>query len=212
MKIKTALLCALLPAFAALAQPHPNPADPLAEKLFPPELILHGHSEIGLTDAQREAVEGEMKKFQERVPAMQEQMQKDSAALAALIGRERVDTAAALAQFDKLTARERDLKRAHLELMLRLKNQLTPQQQAKLHEVKDEIKKQMTDTGPRLHAKMEKVQAGVQRWADSGRDPSPIGEIMQELEPLMREGKIKEAEAVLDRALKELGGTDKGEK
>ena len=40
----------------------------------------------------------------------------------------------------------------------------------------------------------------------------PIAEIMQEFDPLMKAGKHKEAEAVLDRALKLLRGPDKEEK
>lgn len=52
-----------------------------------------------------------------------------------------------------------------------------------------------------LEQKFKKVQARFQQWQQEGRDPSPIGNIMQEFESLMREGKQKEAEAVLDRAL-----------
>ena len=57
----------------------------------------------------------------------------------------------------------------------------------------------------RLQRKMQQVQAGVQKWQQEGRDPSRVGEIMQGFEPLMREGRLQEAEAVLDRALKLLG-------
>jgi hypothetical protein len=59
------------------------------------------------------------------------------------------------------------------------------------------------DTGlqARLQRKMQQVQAGVQRWQKEGRDLSRVGEIMQQFEPLMREGRPHEAEAVLDRAL-----------
>jgi hypothetical protein len=53
----------------------------------------------------------------------------------------------------------------------------------------------------RLQRKMQQIQAGVQRWQREGRDPSRVGEIMQGFEPLMREGRPHEAEAVLDRAL-----------
>ncbi|MBU6398748.1 MAG: RNA polymerase sigma factor [Verrucomicrobia bacterium] len=56
-----------------------------------------------------------------------------------------------------------------------------------------------------LQQKVEKVQEGVQRWQDEGRDPSPVAEIMQELEPLMKTGKLKQAEALLAKALKLLG-------
>jgi hypothetical protein len=48
---------------------------------------------------------------------------------------------------------------------------------------------------------MQRIQQGIRRWQRRRRDPRPVGEILEQFEPLMREGKIKEAEAVLDRAL-----------
>ena len=56
-----------------------------------------------------------------------------------------------------------------------------------------------------LQAKMQKFQAAVQRWQEQNRDLSPVGQIMQEFQPLMNEGKFEEAEAKLDRILKLLG-------
>ncbi len=54
----------------------------------------------------------------------------------------------------------------------------------------------------RLTEKVALVQAGAQKWAESGRDPSAIGQAMQEkFKPLMDAGKVKEAEAELDRLL-----------
>ena len=50
--------------------------------------------------------------------------------------------------------------------------------------------------------KMQKVQEGVQRWMDEGRNPSEIGEMMQQFEPLIKERKFKEADELLDQALK----------
>lgn len=59
-----------------------------------------------------------------------------------------------------------------------------------------------------LPRKMEKLQAGVKTWQSEGRDPSPIGEIMRDFEPLMKADKIGEAEAVIDRALAALEGKE----
>ncbi len=59
-----------------------------------------------------------------------------------------------------------------------------------------------------LHAKMEKVRAGVDAWARAGRDPAPVAKIMQGFDPLVREGRIDAAEAVLDDALALLGATE----
>jgi hypothetical protein len=56
-----------------------------------------------------------------------------------------------------------------------------------------------------LQAKMQKFQAAVQRWQEQNRDLSPVGQMMQEFQPLMNEGKFEEAEAKLDRTLKVLG-------
>jgi hypothetical protein len=64
------------------------------------------------------------------------------------------------------------------------------------------------DTVKRLTAKVERVKAGAQKWAASGRDPSTIANAMQEkFKPLMEAGKLIEAEAELDRILEQLGDT-----
>ena len=42
---------------------------------------------------------------------------------------------------------------------------------------------------------MERIKAGVTRWQSEGRDPSPIGQMMQQFEP---------ANALLDQAIKAL--------
>ncbi|MCI0427919.1 MAG: SMP-30/gluconolactonase/LRE family protein [Nitrospiraceae bacterium] len=58
-----------------------------------------------------------------------------------------------------------------------------------------------SDPTVRLQEKVHKIEEGARKWQEDGKDPSPIAEIMQEFDPLMKAGKIQEAEAVLDRAL-----------
>jgi MoxR-like ATPase len=53
-----------------------------------------------------------------------------------------------------------------------------------------------------LQRKMQALQQAVQKRQQEGGDLSPVGRIMQKFEPLMKEGKVKEAEAVIDEALK----------
>jgi len=60
-----------------------------------------------------------------------------------------------------------------------------------------------------LPEKMQKLGAGVQKWQQEGRDLTPIMSIMQEFEPLMKQGKLPEAEAVIDRAIQALGSAAK---
>ena len=57
----------------------------------------------------------------------------------------------------------------------------------------------------RIAAKIERVKEGAHQWMDSGRDPSAIAKTMEEkFKPLMEAGKPIEAEAELDRVLKQL--------
>ncbi|OLE71200.1 MAG: hypothetical protein AUG74_06710 [Bacteroidetes bacterium 13_1_20CM_4_60_6] len=198
----------------SLAQPPPG--DPLAENLFPPELIMQNGEAISLTDEQRDFITTEMNKAQERFTAMHQKLQSEVEAAGALLKKARVDEAAAMAQFEKVLNQERDIKRAHLALVLAFKNRLSAEQQAKLQELK---KQQLTGAAGRergrpqlpqaIPQKMERVKAAVQKWQDEGRDPSQVGELMQGFEPLMKEGKFKEAEQLLDQALKILGGGEK---
>jgi len=83
-----------------------------------------------------------------------------------------------------------------------LRTVLTSEQKARLKELRK------TDTPSalesRLKEKLARVEAGVQRLASSGGDPSLIAEKMQQFPELMRVGKVKEAEVLLDRVLKEI--------
>jgi Spy/CpxP family protein refolding chaperone len=194
----------------------PASADPLAGNLFPPELILQHQSEIGLTDEQREGVMSEIQKVQERFTDLQERLQREVEALAVLLKKDSIEEQAALSQFDKVFNQEREIKRGHLGLLLRIRSRLTKEQVAKLREIKTKIASgQLPSPEERqrgLQKKMQEIQQGAESWQAEGRDPSPLAEIMQEFDPLMKAGKHKEAEALLDRALKLLRAADKEEK
>jgi hypothetical protein len=66
--------------------------------------------------------------------------------------------------------------------------------------------KEVTPDHPRLRlqSKMQRVREGIQRWHAAGKDPSAVGEIMKQMQPLSAAGKLAEMEAVLDRALEML--------
>jgi len=216
MKMKTAVPSILLLFVGPVLLGQSPPTDPLAESLFPPELVLQHQAEIGLTDEQRTALMSQVQKAQDRFNDLQQRLQKEMEDLGGLLKNERSEEQSVLTQFDKVLDRERELKRAHLSLMLGIKNKLTAEQQAKLREIKGKIAagqiRSPEEVQRVLQGKMQKVQEGVQRWQNEGRDPREVGEIMQEFEPLMKEGKHKEAEAVLDRALKLLRESEKDKK
>jgi len=62
-----------------------------------------------------------------------------------------------------------------------------------------------TGPPPSIERKLHCVQAQVEKWQQEGKDPQPIGDIMQDLQPLVEQQKFAEAEDVLDRALKVAG-------
>jgi Spy/CpxP family protein refolding chaperone len=206
--MKLYLIVPLLLACASLAA-QPPPSDPLAEHLFPPELIMHNAEAIGLTDEQKENFEAEMHKAHERFGELLSKVQAQRDATAALLKKERVDETAALAQFEKLFEQERELRRAHLKFALGLKNKLSSEQQTKLLEIKKHAPKPDRPESrpakpppPSLQEKMKKLKAGVKKLEDEGGDATEIGELMRDFKPLMDEQKFKEAEELLDDALK----------
>jgi Spy/CpxP family protein refolding chaperone len=211
--MKMNLLFALLLASSLSAAPPPGP-DPLSQYLFPPDLIMHNAEAINLTDEQRDKIEGEMRKAQERFEEMHAKRETLLEEAGALLKKERIDEVMALAQVEKLLNQERELRRGHMSLMIALKNKLTPEQQTKLEEIKKRLPRpDRAEAGerrpgkpppPALQEKMKKLKAGVQKLEDQGGDAGSIGEIMREFKPLMDEQKYKQAEEVLDQALKAL--------
>ena len=61
--------------------------------------------------------------------------------------------------------------------------------------------------GSALPHKMQRLQAAIRKWQQDGKDLTPVRKIMQQFGPLVKQGKPKEAEAVLDKALKLLDET-----
>lgn len=176
--------------------------DPLAERLFPPDLILHNGESIGLSDEQRQEILSRVEKAQARFQELQQALRKEQDAMVALLDREKPDETALLKQLDSLIAHERDIKREQFGLMLSLRNLLTAAQQAQLKGLRKTHNPSAMEA--RLKEKLARVEAGVQKIASGGGDPSSIAEKMQQFPELMRVGKVKEAEGLLDRVLKEL--------
>jgi len=129
-----ALGLALLPAAPLTAQQPGD--DPLAKLLFPPELVMQHQAEIGLKPEQRTAITRGIAEMQAKTIDLQWRMQEAATALATLLGKPVVDETAALAQVDSVLGLEREVKRAQLTLLIRIKNALTREQQDRLQEWK----------------------------------------------------------------------------
>jgi Spy/CpxP family protein refolding chaperone len=136
--LRIAFVPALALAFAATAgaqqptQPSQPPDDPLARVLFPPELVMQHQQDIALRPEQRATITKAIQDFQAKVVDLQWRMQEQSQRLLTLLERPAVDQAAALAQVDEVLGVEREVKRAHLGLLILIKNTLTAEQQAQL--------------------------------------------------------------------------------
>jgi Spy/CpxP family protein refolding chaperone len=104
-------------------------------QLFVPTDVMRHQTEIGLTDAQREAITGEMNQTHERTVALRWQLESKGAALEKLLATDKIDERAAMAQAEELMRLEEQMKRHHLELLIRVKNLLTPEQQATLRKL-----------------------------------------------------------------------------
>jgi len=204
-----ALLTALCsPLVAADSKPA---VDPLAGAFFPPELVLLARDRIALTPQQWEAFHARAEQTKLRSDELRARLERETAALATLAKQQRVDEGALVAQLDKVLDVERQLKHLHLGLAVAIKNLLTPEQQAKLRQIAQDGGAQlMAATRQRLSGKVERVEAGAQKWADSGRDPSDILKTMEDkFKPLIEAGKVVEAEAELDRLLERLAADAK---
>ncbi|HSE18290.1 MAG TPA: hypothetical protein VLB46_14630 [Pyrinomonadaceae bacterium] len=117
--------------------PHPPPnPDPLAHLMFPPDMIMGHARQLNLTDEQKAFMRAEIQKSTAMFQELQWKLQDQMELLHETMKSTSVNEAQALAQLDKVLEIERDIKRLHIGLAVRLKNRLTPEQQEQLHKMR----------------------------------------------------------------------------
>ncbi|MFQ6046621.1 MAG: Spy/CpxP family protein refolding chaperone [Gemmatimonadales bacterium] len=125
----------LIPTLAAGQRPEGG--EPGFEAhLFPPELVMQHQLRLGLTEEQRTAITAAIKELQGEVVDLEWRLQEENQRLADLLAGASVDRAAALAQVERLLEVERQIKTAHLGLLITIKNTLSAEQQAVLRELR----------------------------------------------------------------------------
>ena len=129
------LLIALLFLPAGLRAEPPAP-DPIAQYVFPPELIMRYAGDIGLDERQRGAVKEAVQKAQAKFLDAQWQLQEEGEKLVRLLQVRPADETAVLSQVDRVLNLEREVKKTQLSLLVRLKNLLTEAQERKLTELR----------------------------------------------------------------------------
>ena len=136
------------PKPARQAQPPHPPMDPLGDVMFPPEMVMQHQRELALTDDQKTFMRGEINRTTTRFNELQWQLQDAMEALHETMKANSVNEQLALSQLDKILDAEREIKRAHMELAIRIKNKLTPDQQMKLHSMRRPMGPGPTGPGP----------------------------------------------------------------
>ena len=74
--------------------------------------------------------------LQGRVLSLQWELLDEMQELGSITGGNRVDLDRAIDQMGDVLDKEKEIKQAHLEMLVRIKNLLTPQQQARLRELR----------------------------------------------------------------------------
>ena len=147
MKTRIIHLCMLFCLAAGLGQAQQLPQahipaqDPLIQNFFPPELVIQNQTAIGLTDEQRSFFRTEIRDAQTKFTDLQWKLQDEAEKMMALVKQPHVDEQQAVAQLEKVLAVEREIKRGQVAFLIRLKNKLTPEQQAKLEDIRSQVGK-----------------------------------------------------------------------
>jgi Spy/CpxP family protein refolding chaperone len=136
MRTKALVALALLAATSSLALAQSPPDDPLRDYLFPPELVMQNQQALGLAEDQKSFLKTELRQAQQRFTELQWKLADEMEHLVSLLKQPQVDEPQALAQLEKVLAAERDVKRTQMSLLIRIKDHLRPEQQARLQEIR----------------------------------------------------------------------------
>ena len=137
MRMRIFCVGALLLLAAGAARAQQPDQDPLGQSFFPPELVIQHQEAIGLSAEQKDFLKAEIRQAQLKFTELQWKLQDEMEKMVSLVKQPRVDEQQALAQLDKVLAAEREVKKEQITLLVRIKNKLTPEQQAKLAELRN---------------------------------------------------------------------------
>ena len=103
-----------------------------------PEEIMQHRRAIDLNDEQRDAITHLIQDLQGRMVGLQWRLLDDTESVKESLEGNRVDLDRVMDRFSKALETEVSLKELHLELLIRIKNVLTPEQQIRLRELRRE--------------------------------------------------------------------------
>jgi len=134
--LRAPLLALLVLAVSPSALAQRPGHDPVMRSLFPPDLVMEHQREIGLRPEQRQAITDSIRETQGELLDVRWQLKDAHQQLAELLGAQPIDEAGALVQAETVMSLEQEVKKRHMRLLIRIKNQLDPDQQARLRELR----------------------------------------------------------------------------
>ena len=149
MKLRALLAAILLVATAGTAGAQVSPSSPgnpagapnaepdFARHVFAPELVMKYQQRIGLRPEQRKSITEAIQHAQSTMVEHQWRMLDEAQKLGDLLQAATVNESAVLSQVDRVLGIEREVKRAQMALLVRIKNTLTREQQAALRSLRD---------------------------------------------------------------------------
>ena len=134
--MKSTLLAIFALLFAiGIAGAEPPQDDPLRDYVFPPESVMQNQQALGLSDDQKAYLKTEMRQAQTHFTELQWKLQDEMERLVSLLKPPKIDEQQALGQLEKVLSAEREIKHTQMSLLIRIKNHLTADQQARLQEI-----------------------------------------------------------------------------
>lgn len=97
-------------------------------KLFAPDVILKYQAQLKLTDAQRKVLRNEVTAIQSKVAALDWDIMDAGTAVQAAVDQNSIDKTLVLEKIDKVLEADARKKHVWLEMLITIKNQLTPEQ------------------------------------------------------------------------------------
>jgi Spy/CpxP family protein refolding chaperone len=137
--VRVVLLCLAAAIAAPLHAADPPDKDEwLKGRLFGPELVLKHQSKLKLSDKQRDAIGAELKRVQAQAAESDWTLMSEASGLQELIDQHPVDSKAVMTSVDRIFTAENRKKRLYVEMLVNIKNLLTPEQVAYLKTVSDQ--------------------------------------------------------------------------
>ena len=136
MRARVLVICAVFFLAAGVARAQQPDQDPIGQSFFAPEMVIQHQEAIGLSAEQKDYLKTEIRQAQLKFTELQWKLQDEMEKLITLVKQPRVDEPQVLAQLERLLAAEREIKRQQVTLLVRIKNKLTAEQQAKLSELR----------------------------------------------------------------------------